>query len=558
MKRLLLVAGGLGAVLCAAWFSSARIEHALGWPPGALSWGPTLFRLLLVFHGLVAVAAGLRGFRPSTAVAPLDGPISRGVVIVLGLLSLAALALRLWRIETSLWVDEVLTVVYVVRLPLGQLISSFSSQNQHLLYSLGAHASVAMFGESSFALRLPAVLAGVASIPALYLLGRRVAGEFTAIASSALMAFSYHHVWFSQNARGYTTLLLFSILSTWFWLGIQRRDSLRDKIGFIAATVLGLSVHLTMIFVLAAQVLVEAFALLYSRKPVSAWRVALWPYVLACTLAVQVYALAIPEFLRSGLHEVSLQSEWTSPIWLLRATVTSFGAGLVGWIIVVAGACVALIGVGSLARRSRATAAVFVLPILLGGAVLIASGHNLWPRFFFFGMGFGLLIAMEGLVVTAGYAARLLGQARLAAQTGAAAACVLVVASAATVPRCYAYPKQDFTGARDFVEHSRAANEPVAVVGLAGVVYTQYYAPQWTGIESAAQLESLDAATPAPWLVYTLPIEVRTYQPDIWRVVERDYRPVKVFPGTLQGGGEVYVCRRIHGENDVSTRRQQE
>ncbi len=552
-----MIAVGFGALLFAGWFTTARIENALGWPPGALSWGPALFRLLLVFHGLVAMVAGLRAFRPRTVVTRLDGPISRRVIIVLGLVSLAALALRLWRIETSLWVDEVLTVVYVVRLPLGQLISSFPSQNQHLLYSLAAHASVAMFGESSLTVRLPAVIAGVASIPALYLLGRRVAGEFTAIAACALMAFSYHHVWFSQNARGYTTLLLFSILSTWFWLGMQRRDSLRDKTGFIAATVLGLSVHLTMIFVLAAQGLVEVFTLLYSRKPASAWRVALWPYVLACTLAVQIYALAIPEFLRSGLHEVSLQSEWTSPIWLLRATVASFGAGLAGWIVVVAGAGVALIGVVSLAERSRATAAVFVLPILLGGAVLIASGHNLWPRFFFFGMGFGLLIAMEGLVVTAGYAARLLGQARFAAQAGGAAACVLIVASAATVPRCYAYPKQDFIGARDFVERSRAANEPVAVVGLAGTVYTQYYAPHWTGIDSAAQLESLDAATPAPWLVYTLPIEVRTYEPDIWRVVERDYRAVKIFPGTLQEGGEVYVCRRIQGESDVSTRRQQ-
>jgi hypothetical protein len=39
-------------------------------------------------------------------------------------------------------------------------------------------------------------------------------------------------------------------------------------------------------------------------------------------------------------------------------------------------------------------------------------------------------------------------------------------------------------------------------------------------------------------------------------VVERDYRAVKIFPGTLQGGGEVYVCRRIQGPSDVSTRRQ--
>jgi mannosyltransferase len=541
MRRWPLFAAGAGALICAAWFSSAGIEHALGRSPGELSWGPPLFRLLLAFHGLVAVAFGLRGIRPGIAAAPIEPPVSRRTWIALGALSLAALALRLWRIDTSLWVDEVITAVYFVRLPVAGIVSSFPNQNQHLLYSLAAHASVSLFGESSFALRLPAALMGVASIPALYLLGRRVGGEITALAAAALLAFSYHHIWFSQNARGYTGLLLFSILGTWFWLALLRRDSPGDRVGFVIANVLGFAAHLTMIFVVAAQVLTHAVIL--GRSGPRAWRAALWPYVLSATLTGQVYALSLPEFLRTGLGEVSRPSDWTSPIWLLRATLASFGAGAVGLIVVAAGAFVALIGIVSLSRRSRPAAAVFVLPILLGGASLIASGHNLWPRFFFFGMGFGLLIAMEGAIVIARHAAERLGQERFAREAGVAAACLFVLASAATVPRVYAYPKQDFTGARDFVERSRAANEPVATVGLAAIVYTQYYAPNWTGIESAEELESLARKGPAPWLVYTLPIEVRAYRPDIWRVIERDYALVKIFPGTLQEGGEVYVCR---------------
>ncbi len=542
MRRWLLIAAGAGAVVCAALLSSAGIEHALGRSPGELSWGPPLFRLLLAFHGLVAIASGLRGFRPGIAAGPLEPPVSRRTWIALGALSLAALALRLWRIDTSLWVDEVITAVYFVRLPFTGIVSSFPNQNQHLLYSLAAHASVSLFGESSFALRLPAALMGVASVPALYLLGRRVAGEITALAAAALLTFSYHHVWFSQNARGYTGLLLFSILGTWFWLALLRRDSPGDQAGFVIANVLGFAVHLTMIFVVAAQVLTHVAIL--RRSGARDWRAAVWPYVLSATLTGQVYALSLPEFLRTGLGEVSRPSDWTSPIWLLRATIASFGAGAVGLIVVAAGSCVAWIGAVSLSRRSRTAAVVFVLPILLGGAALIASGHNLWPRFFFFGMGFGLLIVMEGAIAIARQAAGRLGQERFARAAGVAAACLIVAASAATVPRVYAYPKQDFTGARDFVERSRAANEPVATVGLAAIAYTQYYAPHWTGIENAEELESLGRAGPAPWLVYTLPIEVRVYRPDIWRVIERDYALVMIFPGTLQEGAEVYVCRK--------------
>jgi len=44
------------------------------------------------------------------------------------------------------------------------------------------------------------------------------------------------------------------------------------------------------------------------------------------------------------------------------------------------------------------------------------------------------------------------------------------------------------------------------------------------------------------WLIYTMPIHMRVYHPDIWGTIERDFERVKVFPGTL-GGGELYVCR---------------
>jgi hypothetical protein len=380
----------------------------------------------------------------------------------------------------------------------------------------------------------------VACIPALYLLGRRVVSESTALAACALMTFSYHHIWFSQNARGYSGLLLFAMLATWFWLGALRTGSRRDWTGFVIATVLGLGIHMTMVFVTLSQALIHG-AMLIRWRP-TGWRRAFWSYLLAGTLALQIYALALPDFLRSGLREISLPSEWTNPLWLLRAAIMNFGAGLLGVAVVTFGAAVALIGLLSIARRNRAAALVLVLPAVIGAAAILWSGHNLWPRFFFFAMGFALLIAMEGVFATVRLGGKLSGRPGLSPRVAAAAACLIVAASAATVPRCYSYPKQDFTGARDYVERFRANGEPAVAVGAASLVYKNYYAPAWTPIESAEQLASLPGS---PWLVYTLPIELRTYHPEVWRVVDREYRPVKIFPGTLQGGGEVYVCRRL-------------
>ena len=541
---------GAGLLLAAGLSSPGGLEAALGRPAGILTWGPSLFRALLAFHGLAALYLAMQPRRPRPAenARPpflLAEAASGRVWLLLALLTAIGLGLRLWRLDLSMWVDEVLTAAFFVRPPLGEIISSYPFQNQHLLYSLAAHATVAWFGESASSLRLPAVVLGVASIPALYLLGRRAVSLQVTLAAAALMTFSYHHIWFSQNARGYSGILFFAMVSTWFWLRALEDDRGWDWIGFVVATVAGLGIHMTMLFVTLSQMLIHAGMLAYDRPAAPRVRKPFFAYLLAGTLTLQLYALALPELLKSGTKEVSLPSEWTKPLWLLQAMVMNFGAGGLGLLVVAAGGAVALVGFLSIAKRNRAAALIFALPPVIGAVVVIASGHNLWPRFFFFAMGFGLLIVMEGVSVIVAQAATIAGRPRTASKLAALATTLVVVASAATVPRCYRYPKQDFTGARDWVEQNRSAGEPAVAVGTAGIVYKNYYAPQWTVIDDAAGLETLHGRSPSPWLVYTLPIEVRTYRPEIWRIIEKEYRPVRIFPGTLQGGGEIYVCRRI-------------
>ena len=119
---------------------------------------------------------------------------------------------------------------------------------------------------------------------------------------------------------------------------------------------------------------------------------------------------------------------------------------------------------------------------------------------------------------------------------------LMIAASAATVPRCYALPKQDFTGARDFVERRVRPGETIVAVGLAARVYGGYFAPHWTAVQENDSLQQARRTHQGTWLVYTLPIEMRAFQPRVWETIERDFEIVKVFPGTL-GEGEVFVCR---------------
>jgi 4-amino-4-deoxy-L-arabinose transferase-like glycosyltransferase len=557
------ILAGLVLIVVAALSTSASIEMALlGRATGALAWGPSLFRALLLFHGVCLVAYGAFGARRAVQARPAGNASGASVGLrssprvwaTLGLLCAVGLALRLWRLDTDLWLDEVLTLTDFLRLPFSEIVATFPSQNQHMLYSLLARGAILIFGESFAAARLPAVLFGVASLWALFMLGRRVAGEREALLSAALMTFSYHHVWFSQNARGYSGLLFFSILSTWLWIEAIGRGKPRLWIAYGAAVGLGLWIHMTMVFVPAAHGIVYLSRL--AARESSARAVAageldagwIWKPIVTwlgtATLVLQAHALALPEFLRSALHEVSLESEWVSPMWVLSETVRRLGDGGLASVVVLGALVVAGAGFGSYARRNWRDALLLAVPGLLGGGTMIALGHNLWPRFFFFCMGFVLLITVRGLIVVPEWILGRFSQPavrRLGVSLGTAICLLGTAVSATTLPRSY-LPKQDFSGARQYVEQMRQPGDEVVVVGLAAYAYRRYYAPQWPYVERRADLEAIQERHQGVWLIYTLPVHLKAWVPEIWDAVQRDYEVVRVFPGTL-GGGDVIVCR---------------
>src|SRR5438093_4803204 len=130
----------------------------------------------------------------------------RAAAVVAALTVLAAL-LRVPGLDASLWFDEIVTLVESVRQPLSEIVTTFPGYNDHPFYSLLAHRSVAGLGEHAWTVRLPAFVFGVAGIPVLYRLGAAVMGRSEGVMAALLLTVSYQHVWFSQNARGYTVLL---------------------------------------------------------------------------------------------------------------------------------------------------------------------------------------------------------------------------------------------------------------------------------------------------------------------------------------------------------------
>jgi uncharacterized membrane protein len=476
--------------------------------------------------------------------------------------------LRLLHLNSGLWHDEIGTLVTYVRLPWGHTLTDMSSHNNHMFYTLLAQGVIALVGESAWSLRLPAVVLGVGSIGALFLFAARVANVREALAACLLMSVSYHHIWFSQNARGYTGLLMFTLLVTWFWLEALPRNDFRWWIGYVICVALGAWIHMTMVFVVASHCLIYLLLLgceIWRRRSSEArpiTRLANWwmpgvAFFLCLTATLQLYALALPNYLTSGLSQLTVDAVSFDPLRLIIESVRGLRAAfppsmqVLGLIALLFGTAMLTAGWTSYLRRDWIAAASMILPGVLIIVVTYAMRHNLWPRFLFFCAGFGILVATRGAFELPkwGFAcfARSPKMDRLVPVAGSLLFMLMVVVSVMSLPKNYAYPKQDYLGALEFVEHVTHPREIVVTAGLARVAYSRLYAPHWLAIENANELEQLRQKHAAVWLVVSVPNHLKRWHPDIWRAAQEDFELVRTFRGTLSGGEVfVYCDRRPH------------
>jgi predicted membrane-bound mannosyltransferase len=128
------------------------------------------------------------------------------------LLTLCAAILRFYKLgEWSFWGDEVFT--------LGTKPDGFI---RSLSTSL-IHAMTSIWGVNEWNARLVPALVGIITIPVIYFITTRLFGSSVGLISSALLAVSTWHIYWSQNVRFYALLLLFYSLALFsFYLALEK------------------------------------------------------------------------------------------------------------------------------------------------------------------------------------------------------------------------------------------------------------------------------------------------------------------------------------------------
>ncbi|WP_245719220.1 glycosyltransferase family 39 protein [Micromonospora rhizosphaerae] len=286
--------------------------------------------------------------------------------------------------RAQLWRDELATWSAATR-PVGDLLRLAGTIDAATgPYYLLMHGWVAVFGDSTTALRLPSVLAMAGAAGLTALLGQRLLGARVGLLAGLLFAVLPGTSRYAQEARPYALATLLAVLATLLLVDALRRPAWSRWAGYaVAVAALGLT-HLIALTLLAAHALAVLTTLRTGERRAWRWLVALLPAVL---LAAPLVLLA--------RGQRSRQLDWVDLARLSDLIALPSGvaqSGPVGGLVL----GLAALGAARLGRRALLSGGCVLLPVLL----VFAAGLvvPLWvPRYLVFTVPFGCLLAGAAL-----------------------------------------------------------------------------------------------------------------------------------------------------------------
>jgi len=229
------------------------------------------------------------------------------VLLLLTVVVLAGVGLRFYGLDAqSLWNDELSSWERSNQPSLAAVIEKGVRHDPHPPgYQIMLYGVERFLGDSETLLRLPSALAGVFAIVAMFFLGNRLYSPREGLIAATLVAFSYQPIYYSQEARAYSLLLLFAILSAHFWFRIfQRLEARRSQefgalLGYAVCAIVSTYLHYFGLLLVAVQL--GGLVVLGATRPRQlGWVAGLGAVVVAAYVPWLPYLFE--EFGRQGIH----------------------------------------------------------------------------------------------------------------------------------------------------------------------------------------------------------------------------------------------------------------
>ncbi len=308
----------------------------------------------------------------------------RLVTLLAGGICIAGALLRVYffLVNRSLWLDEASLANNIIGRSFTGLLQPLAhTQAAPLAFLMLEKVASNIFGPKDWALRLVPLASGLASIPLMYYVAGRFMARWSMLLALALFAFSVQLIYFSSEAKQYSTDVVWTLLV--LWAGCKCLDQEAGSRGFLILAIAG-SIAIWFshpsLFTLGGVGAALGIRFLLRRD----WRRLAW---LALAAGLSAASLATVYFisLRFTVSNARLLQFWHSsfaplPPWRNWAWYgNSLNAMLADPAMLPAGIItVAMLAVGflSLARRRLELALMLLFPLLL---TLIASGFELYP-----------------------------------------------------------------------------------------------------------------------------------------------------------------------------------
>jgi mannosyltransferase len=253
----------------------------------------------------------------------LKGLLANEYLLVAAIVVISA-ALRFYRLGGwSFWGDEFITVRRALRIFEAPLID-------RTLSLLTTNLFLSLAGISEWSARAEAAVVGVLTVPVLYLLVRRVFGPAVALMASVLLSVSPWHLYWSQNARFYTALLLFFSLALFLFHYALEED--RRRYFALSAVFLVLAMQERMVAAILLVILAGYIALLVLLRfprPAGLRARNLIPYYGVSVLAMMALVLANTGFTDPDQFQTAFGFANNSPFWIVGGVAFYVGLPLV-------------------------------------------------------------------------------------------------------------------------------------------------------------------------------------------------------------------------------------